>query len=93
MLDKKIYAYDFFDTVVHRNCHPEKILFQWSRQVSLFLNFIISPGDLYSLRKKTEKELKAVNGIEEAKYEKLIRNIYEKLENINISFDKMFFYM
>lgn len=92
MLDKKIYAYDFFDTVVHRNCHPEKILFQWSRQVSLFLNFIISPGDLYSLRKKTEKELKAVNGIEEAKYEKLIRNIYEKLENINISFVDFYTY-
>ena len=28
--DKQYIAFDFFDTTIHRNCHPEVILFEWS---------------------------------------------------------------
>ena len=86
MTNKKIYAYDFFDTVVHRDCHPEKVLFQWSKQVSLFLNFIISPSSLYQLRKNIEHNLKISNKVEELEYKKLIEKIYNKLGNVDVSF-------
>lgn len=79
---KKIYAYDFFDTIVHRDCHPEKILFQWSKNMSLFLKFIISPSDLYQIRKEAEKRLKASNDIEEPLYEDLIKSIYDRLRSL-----------
>ena len=37
-----IVAFDFFDTIVHRDCNPEIILFKWAKEVSCYLRFSIS---------------------------------------------------
>ena len=41
-IDTNIVAFDFFDTIVHRDCDPETILFQWAKEISLYLNFSIN---------------------------------------------------
>ncbi|HEV1703706.1 TPA: hypothetical protein VYO64_001316, partial [Streptococcus pneumoniae] len=40
--DKQYIAFDFFDTTIHRNCHPEVILFEWSKKISIYFSFKIS---------------------------------------------------
>lgn len=78
-MDKnKVFAYDFWDTVVHRNCHPEQIIFEWSKNISRYLGFDNSPSVIYELRKKTENELKKEK--EEPTYEEILKIIYKKLE-------------
>ena len=34
-----IVAFDFFDTIVHRDCNPEIILFKWDKPDTFFLKF------------------------------------------------------
>ena len=41
-----IVAFDFFDTIVHRDCIPEIILFKLSREVLCYLIFSISSSVL-----------------------------------------------
>ena len=48
----------FFDTIVHRDCNPEIILFKWAKEVSCYLRFSISPSVIYQIRKKIETEKK-----------------------------------
>ena len=71
-----IYAYDFFDTVVHRRCHPETVLYNWAKQCAEYLRYIVTPSQLYDVRKKTESEGKALKGVEEVPYDTLIRRTY-----------------
>ena len=75
----KIVAFDFFDTVVHRNCHPEQTLYQWAKEMALELNFDVSPAILYQIRKSVEnnKEL----GAEEMCYTDLLSGIYDKIKD------------
>ena len=75
----KIVAFDFFDTVVHRNCHPEQTLYQWAKEMALELNFDVSPAILYKIRKSVEnnKEL----GTEEMCYLDLLSGIYDKIKD------------
>ena len=75
----KIVAFDFFDTVVHRNCHPEQTLYQWAKEMALELNFDVSPAILYQIRKSVEnnKEL----GTEEMCYTDLLSGIYDKIKD------------
>ena len=47
-----IVAFDFFDTIVHRDCNPEIILFKWAKEVSCYLRFSISPSVIYQIRLK-----------------------------------------
>lgn len=75
----EIYAYDLFDTIVHRNCHPDVVLFEWSKKVSRYLRFLFSPKEIYDLRKKTENEIKK-NGKEEATYEQLMMQLCDCLK-------------
>ena len=49
-----IVAFDFFDTIVHRDCNPEIILFKWAKEVSCYLRFSISSSVIYQIRKKIE---------------------------------------
>ena len=46
-IDTNIVAFDFFDTIVHRDCDPETILFQWAKEISLYLNFSVTPSSIY----------------------------------------------
>ena len=75
----KIVAFDFFDTVVHRNCHPEQTLYQWAKEMALELNFDVSPAILYKIRKSVEnnKEL----GTEEMCYLDLLSGIYNEIKD------------
>ena len=79
-LKQSYIAFDFFDTVVHRDCHPEVVLFEWSKHMSAFLNFVISPSELYNLRKKCEREQKKKMVVEELKYTSLLTAVYTELE-------------
>lgn len=73
---QNIYAYDFFDTVVHRRCHPEDVLYSWAKQCAQYLRYVLTPAQLYEIRKKTESEGKALKGVEELPYDTLIRHVY-----------------
>ena len=75
-INTKTVAFDFFDTVVHRDCHPEEILYQWSKQMAFEMKFEIYPSILYDLRKNVEKTYKN-SGIEEIEYYTLLSSIYK----------------
>lgn len=89
----KIVAFDCFDTIVHRDCNAEKILYIWARYICTEINFICSPNELYSIRKKCEKDLKYSLNKEELSYKELIRGIYDyinsrKNKKLNVEFNK-----
>ncbi|HHG7429354.1 HAD-IA family hydrolase [Streptococcus pneumoniae] len=75
----KTVAFDFFDTVVHRNCHPEQILYQWAKEMALEVNFNISPSILYQIRKSVENNKKL--GTEEMCYLDLLSGIYNEIKD------------
>lgn len=75
---QNIFAYDFFDTIVHRDCHPELILYTWAKNLSHYLNYCISSSDLYFLRKNIERTEKKQN--EDISYEYLLKKIYTNLK-------------
>lgn len=75
---QNIFAYDFFDTIVHRDCHPELILYTWAKNLSHYLNYCISSSDLYFLRKNIERTEKKHN--EDISYEYLLKKIYTNLK-------------
>ena len=78
MKDNVIYAYDFFDTIVHRRCNPEVIVFWWAKRVSRLCKYSISAKDIYRERKVNEKKLKSK--MEEVSYDILIQNIYHSID-------------
>lgn len=77
----KVVAFDFFDTLVHRNIHPEAIIYEWARKVSVELNFLFDAKLIYDVRKASEKEIKKT--VEEATYEELTTSIYQSLNRIS----------
>lgn len=79
-----IVAFDFFDTIVHRDCNPEIILFKWAKEVSCYLRFSISSSVIYQIRKKIETEKKS-NGLEEVAYQDLLAELYNRLKNLSKS--------
>lgn len=72
-------AYDFFDTVIHRDCHPEEILFSWAKRMSNILEFHVSPSEVYNIRKNVEKKYKIEDSKEELSYQYFLEKIYEEL--------------
>lgn len=74
----KVVAFDFFDTLVHRRCHPEVVIANWAREMATFLNFKIDELEIYNLRKLSELELKKT--VEESTYNDLITTLYTKLD-------------
>lgn len=83
-----IIAFDCFDTLLHRDCHPEVVLFSWAREMSACLKFAISGENLYDIRKEAEKTLKKIR--EDISYNKLLGTIYEKIcaENNSLPISK-----
>lgn len=76
----KVIAFDFFDTLVHRNCLPETVLFQWAREMSVKLDFRIPVKVLYEKRKFADLPN---NGIEkeECSYSELMDYLYDSICN------------
>lgn len=85
-IDTAVVAFDFFDTVVHRDCHPEEILYQWSKKLAAELDFAVTPSILFQTRKNVEKVNKE-RGVEESSYDFLLVGVYnsikEKLKDMN----------
>lgn len=79
MNDQTIIAFDCFDTLVHRDCHPEVILFYWARIISAKLSFSILPDKLYKSRKNIERKLLEIN--EDNTYDTLMGDIYDNFFN------------
>lgn len=80
--DIKVICFDFFDTLVHRNCHPETILMSWARNMSIKLENNINYLKLYELRKQVEYQLKNEKKIEEPTYIQLQKKIFFELKKI-----------
>ena len=80
-IDTNIVAFDFFDTIVHRDCDPETILFQWAKEISLYLNFSVTPSSIYKARKKVEYDTKK-QGLEEVPYDNLLRELFKELNRL-----------
>ena len=75
----KIYAFDLFDTLVHRDCNPEVVLYDWSRLCARYLKFEFSAEKIYKIRKNIERNLKKENDVQELSYDVLITNIAQEL--------------
>lgn len=76
-MEIRVAAYDFFDTIVHRNCHPEVILFQWAKECSRYFKFAITAEAIYHIR-KSEGKIKRC-GKEELQYSELLTEVYQKI--------------
>lgn len=72
----QVFAYDFFDTVVHRKCSPEEILFCWAKQCAAYCGYCISPSKLYEIRRREEYTGKKEKGMEELPYQTLLGRVY-----------------
>lgn len=77
----KVVAFDFFDTLVHRDCSPEVVIYDWARQLSAMYEFKISPRNIFDIRKSVEKKRNLNNKTEELSYDELINGIYETIKN------------
>ena len=88
--DIKIVGFDFFDTLFHRDCHPEKILVLWAREMAAFMHMAVYPQNLYIIRKEAERELQLDGKREEASYHELIDEIYSKLNNNTFSQEEFY---
>lgn len=84
----KVVAFDFFDTVVHRDVAPEGILFEWAKNVSASLKADVSAKFLYDTRKNVEIKAKAEQGLEELDYDVMISRVFNQLGNLNESLDE-----
>ena len=92
---KKLYsvdlvAFDFFDTLVHRTCDPEKILSMWAKAVKEKYSLSISSSEIYKIRKQSEIKLRK-SGFQDVTYRQMLRGIHSELtalgflKQINIS--------
>ncbi|MBR5895999.1 MAG: HAD family hydrolase, partial [Lachnospiraceae bacterium] len=77
----KAVAFDFFDTLVHRNCHPEVILYKWAKIIAGLNGNSFSAEYIYALRKEKEIKGKKIFGKEEITYEELIKLVFDDLSS------------
>jgi len=90
MSSNLVYGFDFFDTIVHRNCAPEVILYEWAKKVSRFLRFQIDSETILNNRKQSGR-VKREDIVEEIDYKELIRRLYVSLDITSVvSFDDFF---
>lgn len=80
---------DCFDTLVHRRCDPEEVLFKWSKNISEYVDFKYEPEQIYSLRKKSEYQKKRKT--EEISYEELMKTVYSSMK-LKITFKQFYEY-
>lgn len=74
-----IYAYDFFDTIVHRRCHPKELLYNWAKHCARFFLFKLTAKDIYQIRKEEERK---TGEKDELKYDELMRKIYREVQEL-----------
>ena len=72
----KAVFFDYFDTLVHRNCNAETILVEWAKKEILEFRLSYTPVQLYKYRKEVEKKIKETNGIESC-YSDLVGTLFD----------------
>lgn len=72
-------AFDFFDTIVHRKCHPEKIISLWAESVRYHFKIGLSKFEIYYLRKKSEEELRKKKKLGDVSYDQIMNKVYKKI--------------
>lgn len=72
----KVIAFDFFDTLVHRDCSPETVIYEWARQMAAYSKFEVSSYDFYNQRKFIENKF-LDSDREEITYHELINSIFD----------------
>ena len=77
----EVVAFDFFDTLVHRNCHPEVILYKWAQKTADLNDNIFSPEYIYALRKEKEVSGKKICNKEEITYKELCKLIFDEISS------------
>lgn len=82
-----IFAYDCFDTIVHRDCNPEVILYRWAKRCTVEFRLSTSPSSLYKIRKNKEQEAKN-NGVSELSYYELLRRTFLQIGISDIKLKK-----
>lgn len=86
----KVVAFDFFDTLVTREVNPETTIAEWSRELQTAFTINESVDKIYLLRKGIERSIKK-SGVQELKYQELIKGIFNHLHNEKkINFDVEF---
>ena len=85
--NKKVIAFDFWDTLVHRKCRNDRIIVFWAKALIQILNIPINVGKLIKLRKEAEIRCKELYHCEECTYEQLLGYILKKLK-IDIEFEE-----
>lgn len=87
MREIKIVAFDFFDTLVHRTCHPEIILKYWALHMSAYMQCCVTERVLYQVRKNAAKITEKNTIKEEQSYEELIGCVYNEIKQLGYHFD------
>ena len=76
------YLFDFFGTIVFRDCSADDIKRIWAKQFSAYLNYEISDLDLYKIRISSERKIVGLNPNQEFEYSELIKEIYDRITPI-----------
>ena len=87
----KIISFDCFDTLLHRDCNSEVVLYEWSKLLSDYLDGVYSPEKIYNTRKKIEIDKKKQQGVEEMEYNALIEKLLREL-NVTTNIDQLIDY-
>lgn len=81
-----VVAFDCFDTIIHRNCNNEQVLFDWAKAMSFRLNFELSPKEIYEKRKFAEIQNRKKLHVEDGSYTDLLTTLYGQLKpSINLT--------
>lgn len=76
------YFFDFFGTIMFRDCSADDIKRIWAKQFSACLDYKISDLGLYKIRICSERKIVALNSNQEFKYLDLIKEIYARVTAI-----------
>ena len=85
------YFFDFFGTVMLRDCSADDIKRIWAKHVSYSLSLKVSEYELYRIRKSSEIKVSKENPNMEFQYSDVIEEIYNRIirkELSHISFDE-----
>ena len=89
----EIVAFDFFDTLVHRYCHPENIISNWAKTIITRYSLSVSSSYLYHLRKDSEIAI-VKEGREDASYKNIMQKVYDSLRSFgmleNVGFSEFY---
>lgn len=84
------YFFDFFGTIMFRDCSADDIKRIWAKQFSAYFNYKISDLDLYKTRISSEQKIASATPNQEFEYSQLTEEIYDRVAityNIDITYE------